>query len=72
MRFLSAHTRFCHMFLSAPAKVSQTDVMQRIKGRSSRRIRTKFPEMRQRFPARVHFCTTSGNVTDDIIMRYLE
>jgi len=66
-----------HMFLSIPLRLSLSQVMQRIKGRSSRRIPMKFPELRKRyrgrrFWARGYFSTTSGNVTDDIIMQYLE
>ena len=66
-----------HMFLSIPPKLSLAYVMQRIKGRSSRRIQMEFPELRkrywgQRFWARGYFSTTSGNVTDDIILSYLE
>ena len=66
-----------HMFLSIPPKLSLAYVMQRIKGRSSRRIQMEFPELRrrywgQRFWARGYFSTTSGNVTDDIVMNYLE
>ena len=33
-----------HMFLSIPPKLSLSDVMQRIKGRSSRRIQMEFPD----------------------------
>ena len=66
-----------HMFVSVPPKLSLSDVMQRIKGRSSRRIQMEFPELRRRywgrrFWARGYFSTTSGNVTDDIIMQYPE
>ncbi|AXI55075.1 IS200/IS605 family transposase [Sulfitobacter sp. JL08] len=66
-----------HMFLSIPPKLSLSDVMQRIKGRSSRRIQMEFPDLRKRywgrrFWARVYFSTTSGNVTDDVIKQYLE
>jgi putative transposase len=38
-----------HMFLSIPPKHSLSSVMQRIKGRSSRRIQMEFPELRKRF-----------------------
>ena len=66
-----------HMFLSIPPKLSLTHVMQRINGRSSRRIQMEFPELRKRywgcrFWARGYFSTTSGNLTDDIILQYLE
>jgi putative transposase len=66
-----------HMFLSVPPHIALSKVMQRIKGRSSRRIQMEFPELRKRywgrrFWARGYFSTTSGNVTDDIILQYLE
>ena len=66
-----------HMFLSIPPKLALSNVMQRIEGRSSRRIQMEFPELRKRywgrrFWARGYFSTTSGNVTDDIITQYLE
>ncbi|TCS50177.1 putative transposase [Primorskyibacter sedentarius] len=66
-----------YMFLSIPPKLSLSDVMQRIKGRSSRRIQMEYPGLRKRywsrrFWARGYFSITSGNVTDDIILQYLE
>ena len=66
-----------HMFLSVPPKLAISTVMQRIKGLSSRRVQMEFPELRKRywarrFWARGYFSTTSGNVTDDIILQYLE
>jgi putative transposase len=66
-----------HMFLSIPPQLALSTVMQRIKGRSSRRIQIEFPDLRKRywgrrFWARGYFSTTSGNVTDDIILQYLE
>ena len=39
-----------HMFLSIPPKLSLSDVMQRIKGRSSRRIQMEFPDLRMLVP----------------------
>ncbi|KLN59042.1 transposase, partial [Kiloniella spongiae] len=49
----------------------------RIKGRSSRKIQMKYPELGKRywgrrFRARGYFSTTTGNVTDDVILQYLE
>ena len=66
-----------HMFFLKAPKLALSNVMQRIKGRSSRRIQMEFPELRKRywgrrFWARGYFSTTSGNVTDDIITQYLE
>ena len=38
-----------HMFLSAPPKLSLSNVMQNIKGRSSRWIQIEFPELCKRY-----------------------
>ena len=38
-----------HMFLSIPPKLALSNVMQRIKGRSSRRIQMEVPELRKRY-----------------------
>ncbi|MBL4766552.1 MAG: IS200/IS605 family transposase [Rhodobacteraceae bacterium] len=66
-----------HMLLSVPPHIALSKGMQRIKGRSSRRIQMEFPELHKRywgrrFWARGYFSTSSGNVTDDIILQYLE
>ena len=65
------------MFVSIPPQIAVSEVMRTVKGRSSRKIQMEFPELRKRyrgrhFWARGYFCTTSGNVTDDIIMNYIE
>ena len=66
-----------HMFLSVPPKHSISDVMQRIKGRSSRRLQQEFPVLKKRywgrhFWARGYFCSTSGNITDELVLQYLQ
>ena len=66
-----------HMFIAVPPQHAISDVMRRVKGRSSRRIQQEFPAIRKRywgchFWARGYFSTTSGNITDDVILQYLE
>ncbi len=66
-----------HMFMEIPPKHSVSDVMRRIKGATSRKIQMEFPELKKRywgrrFWARGYFCTTSGNVTNAIILQYIE
>lgn len=61
-----------HMFINVPPKMALATVMQRVKGRSSRRVQVEFPELRKRywgsrFWARGYFSTPSGNVADDIL-----
>ena len=66
-----------HMFVDIPPHISVSDFVRRVKGRTSRKIQQEFPELKKRywgrhFWARGYFCTTSGNITDDVIMSYLE
>jgi len=70
-------TDHVHMFVSIPPQLAVSDFMRRVKGRSSRKIQQEFPAIRKRywgrhFWARGYFCTTSGNVTDDVILQYIE
>ena len=65
-----------HMFVAVPPQLAVSELMRRVKGRSSRRIQQEFPDLRKRywgrhFWARGYFSTTSGNVTDDIILQYI-
>ena len=66
-----------HMFVDIPPRLSVSDFMQRVKGRSSRKVQQRFPELRKRywgrhFWCRGYFCTTSGNITHTAILEYLE
>ena len=70
-------TDHVHMFVSIPPHHSVSNVMRRIKGRSSRKIQMEFPHLKKRywgrhFWARGYFCSTSGLVTDEIILQYIE
>lgn len=71
------HGVLSHMFVEIPSHVSVSDFVRRAKGRSSRKIQQEFEHIRkrywgQRFWQRGYFSTTSGNITNDIIMRYLD
>ena len=66
-----------HMFVEIPPKISVSDFMRRVKGCTSRKIQQEFPYIRkqywgQRFWARGYFCTTSGNVTNQTILNYID
>ena len=66
-----------HMFVEIPPKHSVSDFIRRVKGCTSRKLQQEFPELRkrywgQRLWARGYFCTTSGNVTNDTIINYIE
>ena len=66
-----------HMLVDIPPHVAVSDFVQRAKGRSSRKVQMEFPELRKRywgrhFWARGYFCTTSGNITNEMILEYLD
>ena len=66
-----------HLFVSAPPQVSVSQLMQYIKGKSSRRLQEEYPSLGQQYWgrhlwARGYFCATAGTVTDEMIEAYLE
>ena len=66
-----------HLLVSIPPKHSVSRVVQRMKGRSSRNVQREFPALRKRywgrhFWARGFFCSTAGNITEDLVLQYLE
>ena len=66
-----------HLLVSVPPKISVSDLMQRIKGRSSRKMLEEFGELNRQFWgrhmwARGYFAASSGNVTDEMIKQYIE
>jgi putative transposase len=66
-----------HLLLSVPPNVSVSDLLQRLKGRSSRRMLDEFGELKKQFWgqhlwARGYLAASTGNVTDEIIKQYIE
>ncbi len=66
-----------HILVSAPTHMSASQIMQKIKGRSSRMLQQEFPHLKKRYWgqhiwARGYFCTTVGQVTDQMIRDYIE
>lgn len=66
-----------HRFVSAPPDLAVSELVQRVKGRSSRLLLQEFNELRRQFWgrhlwARGYFVASSGNVTDEIIKQYIE
>jgi putative transposase len=65
-----------HILVSAPPSISPSDIMRRVKGRTSRKIFEEFPHVRRRcrgrhFWARGYFCVTAGELTRAMIDEYL-
>ena len=66
-----------HLFVSVPPRLSVSQMLQYIKGKSSRQIQQEYPELRRRYWgqhmwARGYFCASSGTVTDEMIKAYIE
>ena len=66
-----------HMHIEYPPSKSMSELIKRLKGRSSRKLQMEFPELKKRYWGR-HFwaigfgCWSSGNITDKMISEYLE
>jgi putative transposase len=66
-----------HILVSAPPWISPSQIMQYLKGRSSRLLQDEFPELKKRYWGqhlwgRGYFCTTVGPVTEEMIKTYIE
>ena len=66
-----------HMFVEIPPKIAVSDYIKRVKGCTSRKIQQEFSTLKRvywgrRFWARGYFCTTSGNVTNEVIANYID
>jgi putative transposase len=63
--------------ISVPPYISVSDMMKRIKGRTSRKLLDEHKGLKkalwgQHLWARGYFAATTGNVTDEVIMKYIE
>ncbi len=66
-----------HIVVSAPPNMAPSEIMRRIKGRSSSKLFEEFPVIKKRywgrhFWARGYFCATVGQMTEEMIKEYLE
>jgi putative transposase len=66
-----------HILVSAPPTISPSEIMRRVKGRTSTKLFQEFPHLKKRywgrhFWARGYFCITAGELTKQMIEEYLE
>jgi putative transposase len=66
-----------HIFVSVPPHISVSQLVQSLKGKSSRKMLMEYKSLSRAFWgrhmwARGYFVASSGNVTDDVIMKYIE
>lgn len=63
-----------HLFLHALPTLSPADIMAKIKGFTSKKLREEFPHL-QHLPSlwtRSYFVSTAGHVSSETIKRYVE
>ncbi|MFW6152384.1 MAG: IS200/IS605 family transposase [Verrucomicrobiota bacterium] len=66
-----------HIFVSVPPHISLSDLLKSVKGKTSRKMLMEFKALNRQFWgrhlwARGYFAASSGNVTDEVIMQYIE
>ncbi len=66
-----------HLHLSYPPKISVSDLVKRLKGRSARLMLDEFSELKKRYWGQHlwgigYGAWSSGNITDEMIESYLE
>jgi putative transposase len=66
-----------HIFVSAPPRLAVSKLVQRLKGKSSYKMLGEFKSLQKQFWgrhlwARGYFVASSGNVTDEVIIQYIE
>ncbi|MDE1944541.1 MAG: IS200/IS605 family transposase [Patescibacteria group bacterium] len=66
-----------HLFISMPPQISVSKIAQLIKGKTSRKILIENPKLNKQFWgrhfwSRGYFATTSGAITDEMIMQYIQ
>ena len=66
-----------HIFVSVPPHISVSHLVKSIKGKTSRKLLMEFKTLSRAFWgrhiwARGYFVASSGNVTDEVIIKYIE
>jgi putative transposase len=66
-----------HIFVSVPPHLSVSELAQSMKGKTSRKMLMEYKSLSRAFWgrhmwARGYFAASSGNVTDEVIMKYIE
>jgi len=79
IEIIKGHVRpdHVHLMLSVPPNLAPSRVMQAIKGKSSNRLMREFRSLNKTFWgrhlwARGYFVATSGNVTDEVLAKYIQ
>ncbi len=66
-----------HIHIEYPPKLSISELVQKLKGRSSKKLQEEYPELRKQYWGK-HFWAigygvwSTGNITDEVVEQYLE
>jgi putative transposase len=60
-----------HILVSAPPNMAPSEIMRRIKDRTSSKLCEEFPMLKKRSWGRGYFCATVGQMTEEMIQEYL-
>ena len=66
-----------HIFVSVPPHISVSDLLKSVKGKTSRKMLMEFKTLSRQFWGRYlwtrgYFAASSGNATDEVIIKYIE
>jgi putative transposase len=66
-----------HLLVSIPPQVTISRLVQRLKGKTAYKLLQEYAHLRKEFWgrhlwARGYFCCSSGNVTDEVVAKYIE
>lgn len=61
-----------HCFVSAPPKLSVTNIVKYLKGITGRKMFEEFPEIRRKLWNHSYYVETIGSVSEENIRRYIE
>ena len=66
-----------HLFVSVPPHLSISKLVQHLKGKTSHKMMLEYKSLNRQFWgrhiwARGYFAASSGNVTDEVIIKYIE
>jgi len=79
VEILAGHvgTEHIHLLVSAPPHLSASKLVQYIKGSTSHKLQMEYKELNRQYWgrhlwARGYFVASSGNVTDEVILKYIQ
>lgn len=64
-----------HIFIEASQKDSVHRIVSQIKGKTSFKLREKFPELKSKLPSmwtRSYYAGTVGHVSEEVVKKYIE